>query len=198
MPDLHQVSDSVLVEQVLAGDRAAYAEIVRRYQAPLYRYVMRLVKTPEEASDQLQESLVKAFRNLGKFDVSRPFGPWLYRIARNTCLDHLRRQAARPVMTEGATTGNDDEDRPSAIDRAEAEGVEADPLAAVSGKQLSQRVQDAVKTLDDKYREVIELYHFEGLTYEEIAEVLRIPLGTVMTRLFRARKKLATQLKPLD
>ena len=191
-------NDGALVKRVLAGDRAAYALIVQRYQAPLFRYAMRFMKDSEEASDQVQETFVKAFRNLAKFDTRRPLGPWLYRIARNNCLDAIRRKGADPVTTESQLGSDDPDAGISPLDTAADERVEGNPAGAVEGKQLSLEIRARVTQLDQKYREVIELYHFEGMTYEEIAEVLAIPLGTVMTRLFRARKKLAETLKDLS
>lgn len=188
-------SDADLVKRVLAGDREAYAQIVERYQTQLFRYALRFMKNKEEASDQVQETFVKAFRNLAKFDTRRPLAPWLYRIARNNCLDSLRRRGADPVTTESQMGSDDPDDNVSPLDRAVAEGVEGDPAGAVEGKQTSAQIREHVQALDKKYREVIELYHFEGLTYEEIAEVLGTPLGTVMTRLHRARKKLAEALQ---
>lgn len=190
MPD---PTDAVLVQRVLEGDRGAYALLVRRYQAQLFRYALRYMKNDEEAADQVQETFVKAFRNLGTFDTRRPLAPWLYRIARNNCLDALRRRGANPVATESQLSTGDD-DMPSPLQTAADESTQADPGAVAESIELSAGIAEALGTLDGKYREVIELYHFEELTYEEIAEVLGIPLGTVMTRLFRARKKLATAL----
>ena len=187
-------SEAILVQRVLAGDRSAYSEIVKSYQNPLYRYCLRFMKDSEDASDQVQETFVKAFKNLAKFDTRRPLSPWLYRIARNTCLDAIRRRGSNPVRTDSSLGRDEDEGR-SVLDKAEATGVDSDPEAVAEGKQLGAEVARHVEALDPKYREVIQLYHFDQLTYEQIAQVLKVPLGTVMTRLFRARKKLAEKLK---
>ena len=136
---------------------------------------------------------MRAFRNLGRFDATRAFAPWLIRIGRNAALDHLRRRAASPISTESELMrrGDDPARSTSVLD---VEHPNEDPRAQLVIKEEARAVHAALGELEPRYREVIELFHFEELRYEEISEVLSLPLGTVMTRLFRARKRLAAAL----
>lgn len=189
-------NDAVAAAQAVRGDRAAFATLVKRHQGTVYRIALRILRDEGDASDAAQEAFLKAFRNLASFDTRRPFAPWLYRIARNHTLDVARRKGRSPEDLERAD--RDDEDAGvGAVGRDIADAEAQDALSMLEGADLKRRVGGALVKLDPKYREVVELYHFEGLTYDEIAATLGVPIGTVMTRLFRARGKLADALKNL-
>lgn len=189
-------NDAVAAAQAVRGDRAAFAALVKRHQGTVYRIALRILRDEGDANDAAQEAFLKAFRNLASFDTGRPFAPWLYRIARNHTLDVARHKGRSPEDLERAD--RDDEDAGvGAAGRDVADPEAQDALSMLEGADLKRRIGGALEKLDPKYREVVELYHFEGLTYDEIAATLGVPIGTVMTRLFRARGRLAEALKNL-
>ena len=186
-------NDEALVQQVLEGNRDAFGPLVSKYQARLFGFLKRRVGSESEAADLVQETFVKAFRNLGSFDLNRRFAPWIYRIARNNAVDYMRAQGVNPARPSIGFAQDADQD--DSLERLQ--DPRADPARQAQEQQTRSRIQQALQTLDPKYSEPLGLYHFEGLQYDEIAEVLGIPLGTVMTRLFRGRKRLIAELKDL-
>ena len=190
------LTDAALVAAAVRGRREAFSELVKRHQGTVFRIALRIVRDDGEASDAAQEAFLKAFRNLQSFDTARPFAPWLYRIARNHALDMVRSKGASLELLERAASAGDDEEDEGAgaVGRDVADDA-PDAFTQVAGAELARRIGDALARLDPKYREVIELYHYENLTYDEIAGTLGVPIGTVMTRIFRARGKLAELLK---
>ena len=189
-------SDTATAAKAVRGDRAAFAALVKRHQGTVYRIALRILRDEGDAGDAAQEAFLKAFRNLASFDTTRPFAPWLYRIARNHALDVARHKGVSPEVLERSDRDDEDEGV-GAVGRDVADAEAPDALGLLEGALAKRRIEDALGKLDGKYREVVELYHFEGLTYEEIATTLAVPIGTVMTRLFRARGKLAETLKSL-
>lgn len=188
------LADAALITAAVRGRREAFSDLVKRHQGTVFRIAFRILRDEGDAGDAAQEAFLKAFRNLQSFDTTRPFAPWLYRIARNQALDKVRSKKSSPEVLERA--GNDDEDQDEgagAVGRDAADDT-PDALTQVESAELAKRVGGALTRLDGKYREVIELYHYENLTYDEIAGTLGVPIGTVMTRIFRARKKLAELL----
>jgi RNA polymerase sigma-70 factor (ECF subfamily) len=161
------------IQQARNGDDASRAWIVRRWTPPVYRFSMRMLKNDEDARDATQETLVKVLRNLDRFDPERSFKTWVFGIARNTCIDEHRRRKRRAWDEPGDVVATG----PSA-------------LQEVSRAERARQLRAALDRLAPMYREVLVLYHFEHLKYVEIAESLDLPLGTVMNRIFRARKKL--------
>lgn len=193
MPD--GLTDAALIAAAARGRREAFSELVKRHQGTVFRIALRILRDEGEANDAAQEAFLKAFRNLQSFDTARPFAPWLYRIARNHALDMVRSKKASPEVLESASrAGDEDEDDGAgAVGRDVADDA-PDAFTQVAGAELAKRIGGALARLDAKYREVIELYHYENLTYDEIAGTLAVPIGTVMTRIFRARQKLAQLL----
>ena len=185
------LQDAALIAAAIRGRREAFSDLVKRHQGTVFRIALRILRDEGEASDAAQEAFLKAFRNLQSFDTARPFAPWLYRIARNHALDMARSKSASPERLEIARASGDDEDEGAgAVGRDVADDA-PDSFALIDSAELAKRVGAALGQLDGKYREVIELYHYENLTYDEIAGTLGVPIGTVMTRIHRARKKLA-------
>lgn len=178
-------ADLELLRAVMAGDGTAYRGLVERYQARVYAMVYGMVRNREDARDITQEAFVKAYRSLGSFRLEASFYTWLYRIAMNLAIDFTRkrRRLEKNGFDEGIATRNDD----GSI--AEAH-VEDGPSRQLERKQLFGRIMDAMAHLPEDQRQVILLRELEGLQYKEIAEVMGIPEGTVMSRLFYARKKL--------
>ena len=185
-------SDLDLVQRGRAGDRAALQTLAERYQRRILGVVVGMVRNPEDAREVVQETFVRAFRNLDAFKGDSSFYTWLYRIAVNLAIDLQRKETKR-------TSVEFDEMQP--VDEATlAFGGKTkgeDPFEAVRNRELGSKIFDAIEGLTPDHRAVILLREIEGLSYEEISEVLGCSLGTVMSRLHYARKKLQTKLKEL-
>lgn len=177
---LKAARDAELVTRSKAGDVEAFGELVRRYQKPVFRIVLRMVKSPDDADDLTQDTFVRAHRGLGTFKDEFDFHPWLYRIAVNQAINFLnkrKRQAA--VDLEG-------------VPERDIKGGPApeSPLQAASRQELLERLESALERLPEEQRTVFLLRVQEGLSYEEIADAMETPKGTVMSRLARARMAL--------
>jgi RNA polymerase sigma-70 factor, ECF subfamily len=166
-------SDGVLVAAALRGDAEAFAQLVTRYERPVYHLAYRTLKDAEEARDITQESFLRAYRSLRSFRPSAKFSTWIFAIAYHACCDRLKRvrRQSDEALPERADPAPGPEHLVIALDRA-------------------QRLRDAIDSLPEKYRTVITLYHLQGRQYEEIARVLELPMGTVKTHLFRAKEQL--------
>jgi len=176
MPDS---SDRALVLRVRGGDPEAFGELVQRYQTSVYNVCYRLLNDTGAAEDQAQEAFIRAFQRLDQFDAERPFGPWVRRVAANLCLNRLA--VARAPMV----SFDDERDAPN-LDTA------PDPAEMHEAREAADSLRAAIAALPDRYRIVIELRHFQELSYAEIAVELNLPVSDVKSHLFRARKLLAT------
>jgi RNA polymerase sigma-70 factor (ECF subfamily) len=174
--------DAELVALARSGDSRAGDELARRYRRSAYLLALQLLRDPDEAMDVAQDALLRFFSNLDRFDGRRDVAPWLFAIVRNRARDVMRRRRRRP--TEPLDSG--DEDRPA----LEVIDHRPGPEACVSRKELQARVWKALSRLPDAQREILVLRDYQDLSYDEISRVLRIPAGTVMSRLHRARKNL--------
>ena len=181
--------DAQLVEKVVAGDGEAFRQLVERYQRPVYGLLMRMVRSPALAEDLAQETLIKAYRAIATFDRSRQFSSWLFKIAHNTAIDHLRKN--RPPTVPLETDDSEWLDPLAVLAAPESQS----PEARTRGRDLAEALQDALMELRPDYREAVLLRFQQGLRYEEIADILDLPLGTVKTHLHRARKQMATTLR---
>ncbi|MDY7094925.1 MAG: sigma-70 family RNA polymerase sigma factor [Acidobacteriota bacterium] len=171
--------------RALEGSQEAYHDIVVRYQRPVFTVVLRMVRDPQLAEDLTQESFIKAFRALATFDPSRKLASWLFKIAHNTTLDHLRRRSLDTVPLE---PGEDEApDRRSQWADPHAES----PEHRASMGDLAEAIEAALDQLRPEYREIVVLRYQEGLAYQEIAEILDLPMGTVKTHIHRSRRQLA-------
>jgi len=184
-------TDADLARAAASGDRSAFARLVDLTKRPVFGLCLRLLGDAEEARDAAQESYVRAWGALATFDTSQPFAPWLLRIARNHCIDLVRRRlpAARKVELDGHGADDDgprtelpDGSVPRADDQLER-------------AQLSRTLDAAVQRLPDRYREVVHLFHVEQMSYKEISASMDVPIGTVMTWLHRARAQLRQELR---
>jgi RNA polymerase sigma factor RpoE len=184
--------DQALVERAQGGDQRAFDQLVGKYQRKLGRLLSRYIRDAAEIEDVSQEAFIKAYRALPSFRGDSAFYTWLYRIGINTAKNYLVSQGRRaPTTTE--------------FDAEEAEGFEDagqlrdinTPESVLMSKQIGETVNSAMESLPDELRTAIVLREIEGLSYEEIADAMDCPIGTVRSRIFRAREAVATKLRPL-
>jgi RNA polymerase sigma-70 factor, ECF subfamily len=185
-------SDWDLVQRVQAGDRDAFRELVERYQRRIAALALGMLRNREDALDVVQETFTKAYQNLDRFKGDSAFYTWIYRIAHNLCIDHQRRagkQAQVPL----------DSDEPGhAAAEPIPDGPRPDqPFDRARDSEIARRVQEAIRELTPDHRAVILLRELEGLSYEELSQVLECPKGTVMSRLHYARRQLQARLRGL-
>lgn len=178
-------SDESLAVAAAAGDAEAFRQLVKRYERPVFGLVVRLVRDRETAEDLAQEAFLRAFRALPSYDPTRRFASWLLRIAHNAAIDALRRRGPRTVPL-GAPV--DEEDGP---ELEVADTTRPDPEQAAAGRDLGRQLEGALRSLRPEHRTALLLRFRDELSYEEIAEVMGIPLGTVKTFIHRARQELA-------
>lgn len=178
-----------VVAAAQAGDDRAFEAIVGHYQRSVFGLAWRMTGDAARAEDLAQDVFLRLWRKLGSFDTSRPLRPWLLRLARNVCLNALRKWQPSTVSIHAA-----DEDRP-ALDPA-AGGPSVPETAA--RRELAERIEHAIAELPEEYRTVVTLRHLEGMAYAEIADSLALPLGTVKVRLHRARERLRELLEGQD
>jgi len=178
-----------LVPRCLAGDEKAYRELVERYQAQVYSLALRMVRRAEDAEDLTQETFVRMFRALSRYDPSRPFAAWLFTIASRLCIDHIRR---RRVSLISLTQRQRDSEEEYEIE-VEDPGLRPDEVATHA--EESRRAAALIDSLPPHYRIVVILRHVQDLSYEEIAEALHLPLGTVKARIHRARALLKARIE---
>lgn len=184
--------DHVLVQKAQAGDEAAFSQLVIKYQRKLSRLVSRLVKDSGEAEEVVQEAFIKAFRALPNFRGESAFYTWLYRIGINTAKNHLL-TAGRRIQTQSDHDENDDE----YVVESSGHHELATPESVLQSKQIAQTVNRVMESLPDELRTAITLREIEGCSYDEIAEQMNCPIGTVRSRIFRAREAISAELRPL-
>jgi RNA polymerase sigma-70 factor (ECF subfamily) len=184
--------DQQLVLRAQQGDKRAFELLVMKYQRKLGRLLSRLVRDPAEVEDVTQEAFIKAYRALPAFRGDSAFYTWLYRIAINTAKNYLVALGRRAPTS----TGVDLEDAEN-FDDAEQLRDSSTPESELQGKEIAATVNKAMDALPEDLRTAITLREIEGLSYEEIANVMNCPIGTVRSRIFRAREAIATELRPL-
>ena len=174
------LADGELVKTAIAGREASFEELVRRYQRPIAAYVYRMVGDYDAALDLTQEVFIKVYNSLSRYRSEFKFSTWIYKIAHNAAIDHLRRYAVRE---QAVSSGFDTERRDAPV-----EGRRPTPEQESERKERRSELEMVVELLPRAYRELIVLRHSHDLSYDEIAEVTGLPLGTVKNRLFRARE----------
>lgn len=188
MAELEPMDDRTLVTRILAGERELFSELVRRYEKRVVNYVYRITHRYEEAHDLTQEIFVKVYMALDRYDPKFQFSTWIFRIAQNSAIDVLRKKNVPEVSL---TTTPTDESKGR---EREFPDPGVSPYRDLRNKQLSAAIDAAVAKLPSDYRELIQLRHFGELSYEEIAAMKQLPLGTVKNKLFRARNLLKDAL----
>lgn len=188
-PSTSSQVDYALVQRAIGGDQAAFKTLFDKYKQPLYFHILKLVKDREIIEDLLQEIFLKAFDNIASFNPDYAFSTWLYRITTNHSIDYLRKKKLKTFSIHDPIRTKDGE---MSIE-LEDEGRSTDDL--IVRKQRSQILREALDSLPDKYRDIIKMRHVEELSYQEIADILDLPLGTVKAHIFRARELLYKYLK---
>ncbi len=184
--------DRQLVERARAGDKHAFDLLVQKYHRRLMRLLSRMVRNQEEVEDIAQETFIKAYRALPQFRGDAAFYTWLYRIGVNTARNFLSsRGRALPTISDQAVNDDDEPD-----ERLVAQDIST-PESMLLSKQVAIAVNEAIDALQEELRTAITLREMEGMSYEEIAEMMACPIGTVRSRIFRAREAIAAKLRPI-
>jgi len=179
--EINQKSDEILIEEIRNGKMDLYSEIIRRYKIPLLSYIRRLSFNSPEAEDILQEVYLKVYRNLFGFDIKKKFSSWIYRIAHNETINYIKKHSKPKMNLDDLPEDffSDEDNLENKIDQ----------------KFLKKEMEEYLKLIKLKYREILVLYYFEQKSYEEISEILKIPKNTVGTYIHRAKKQLIKNIK---
>lgn len=192
--DLQSLSDQEVVALARAGKEAAYRELLRRYERPVFSLIYRMVRDRALAEDLAQDSFVKILNALESYRPEYKFSSWVFKIANNVAIDQLRRRELNTLSLDGAPNASTRDEVEAtalqAVDRTES------PLSELESKELGSHIEQAIAKLRPEYRSCILLRHVEGRSYEEIAAALDLPLGTVKTYIHRARHELRGYLEP--
>ena len=193
--DLPTATDQEVVEQARDGHEAAYRELVRRYQRPVFSLIYRMVRDRELSEDLAQETFVKVLNAIDRYRPEFKFSSWVFKIANNAAIDHLRKKELDTLSLEGGPDA-------TTAERVEATALQIgdsgeSPLEELEARELGSAIERAISKLRPEYQTCIILRHVEGRPYDEIAEILELPLGTVKTYIHRARAELREILDPL-
>jgi len=181
--------DLLLIERCKKGDQAAYARLLHKYQNSVYNLCRKMVRNPEEARDLAQEAFIRTFATLDRYNPVYAFSSWLFKITANLCIDHLRRQKMKLLSIDEPIEGDEGPIARQLEDRGQR------PDEASESGDIRRAIQAAIDKLPPHYRIILVMRHQEQLSYEEIAQALEIPLGTVKARIHRAREGLKTLLQ---
>ena len=187
-------SDLLLVERSVAGDQKAFELLVIKYQRRIQRLIGRMVRDVDLVEDIAQETFIRAYRALAQFRGDAQFYTWLYRIAVNTAKKALMDMKRDPTVSENAFKSSDDDE--TSVLENELSTSET-PDAVLASKEIAKMVNSAMEALPEELRQAITLREIEGLSYEEISEAMNCPIGTVRSRIFRAREAISQRIKPL-
>ena len=188
-------ADAALLARVRLGDTKAFEMLVVKYQRRIERLIGRMVRDVDLVPDIAQETFIRAYRAIPNFRGESAFYTWLYRIAVNTAKKALLELKRDPLVSESARASRDDDDETSRVENELSDGETPD--AVLASKQIAAAVNLAIEALSEDLRQAITLREIDGLSYEEIAELMNCPIGTVRSRIFRAREAIAARLKPL-
>jgi RNA polymerase sigma-70 factor (ECF subfamily) len=193
--DWAALTDQEVVLRARSGQEAAYRELIRRYERPVFALLFRMVRDRELAEDLAQETFVKALNAIDSYRPEFKFSSWVFKIANNAAIDHLRRRELNTLSLDGSPHA----ETPEAMQATALQigARQETPLDAVEAKELGSAIEAAIGSLRPEYRSCILLRHVEGRAYEEIAEMLNLPLGTVKTYIHRARNELRQTLAHL-
>ena len=188
-------SDLALVERANAGDTRAFELLVIKYQRRIERLVGRMVRDVDLVQDITQETFIRAYKALHQFRGEAQFYTWLYRIAVNTAKKSLMEMRRSPIITESALHNRSDDDETSVIEQELI--TQETPETVLAAQEIAQAVNAAMEALPEDLRQAVTLREIEGLSYEEISQAMDCPIGTVRSRIFRAREAISAKVKPL-
>jgi RNA polymerase sigma-70 factor (ECF subfamily) len=193
--DYSSLTDQQVVELARKGREPAYRELIGRYQRPVFSLIYRMVRDREKSEDLTQETFIKVLNAIERYDPSYKFSSWIFKIAHNTSLDHLRKKEPETLSMQGSPHARTDAEIEASSINPESHGH--NPEEYTSNRELGSEIDQAIARLRPEYRTAIILCHVEGRAYEEIAEIMDVPLGTVKTYIHRARNDLKKQLEHL-
>lgn len=188
-------ADALLIERAKSGEVAAFEMLVVKYRRRIERLIGRIVRDVDLVEDVAQETFIRAYRALPQFRGESAFYTWLYRIAVNTAKKTVSDLARDPVITEASLAQRNEDDETSRVDQELTDGET--PEAVLATREIARTVNAAMEALPEDLRQAIVLRELEGLSYDEIAIVMNCPIGTVRSRIFRAREAIAAKLRPL-
>jgi RNA polymerase sigma-70 factor (ECF subfamily) len=186
--DLTREEESRIVQKVIKGDVNAFERLVLEYEKSVYNIALRMTGNSEDASDMTQEAFIKAYNSLQSFRGDSKFSVWLYRIATNVCLDFLRSKSRKPTVSLSVEDNEGEEVQLDVADESQS------PELLLDRQMTRESVRRGLDTLSPEYRQILLLREIQGLSYDEISQALGLEVGTVKSRIFRARKKLCTFL----
>ncbi len=181
--------DIILIEDALSGKQSSYDKLMKKYYQLIYNLIYRMISKKEDVEDLTQEAFIKAFNSLQKFDKQFAFSTWLFKIATNNAIDYLRKKKLSTFSIDKEIESDDSDYK------FEIPDVEFRPDKSIIDQQMRAILDEAIKSLPKKYRQVIVLRHKKEMEYEEIAQKLKLPLGTVKAHIFRGRELLNKYLK---
>ena len=188
-------SDAMLVQRAVAGDQRAFELLVIKYQRRVERLIGRMVRDVDLVEDIAQETFIRAYRALHQFRGDAQFYTWLYRIAVNTAKKFLLELKKDPIVTDSALAAKDDDDE--TFRPRNEPSTDETPESVLAAKEIGQAVSQALAELPDDLRQAISLREMDGLSYEDIAQLMVCPIGTVRSRIFRAREAISAKVRPL-
>lgn len=194
-PDYTELDDRKLAALAASGREAAFRELLARYERPVFSLVYRMVRNRTLAEDLAQEAFIRAFNAISSYKPSYKFSNWILKIANNHTIDYLRKRKLDTISIDGAPNATSDEE--VGRTRLSLESGDESPQEYVENRELGGQIESAIGTLREEYRTAVLLRHVEGYAYEEIAEIMDVPLGTVKTYLHRARGELKQRLAHL-
>jgi RNA polymerase sigma-70 factor (ECF subfamily) len=186
-----KLEDQKLIQAARGGDQKAFESLLKKYRNLVYHVMIKMVRNPQEAEDLCQEAFIKAFNALASFNEEFAFSTWLMKIATNNCIDFLRKKKLRTYSIDEPMQYKDDHVQIELPDH------DPTPERIMINEERSKMIDDAIQSLPPRYRHVIVLRHKEEKSYEDIAEILKLPLGTVKARIFRAREMLNKKIKDI-
>ena len=188
-------SDALLVERAVAGDQRAFELLVIKYQRRIERLIGRMVRDTNLVEDIAQETFIRAYRALHQFRGDAQFYTWLYRIAVNTAKRFLLKLKNDPAVFQSSLQASDEDDE--TFQRRSEPSTDETPESVLAAKEIGQAVNAALEALPDDLKQALTLREMDGLSYEEIADVMNCPSGTVRSRIFRAREAVSARIKPM-
>lgn len=189
--DEKRAEDRRLIRLARGGDQKAFEALLKKYRNLVYHVMMKMVRNPQEAEDLSQEAFIKAFKALASFNEEFAFSTWLMKIATNNCIDYLRKKKLKTYSIDEPIKYKDEQVQ------MELPAADPSPERQLLNSERSVLIEEAIQSLPPRYRHVIVLRHQEEKSYEDIAEILKLPLGTVKARIFRAREMLNKKIKDI-